>query len=125
MGKLKIANATLTQLSVAVNAKDGDINLNPIAADLYQGKIAGSVGLDTRAAKPKLSMNESLTGVQIEPLLKDLSGEAKIAGTANLKAQIKCGRGECRCDQAHALGQGGFPVSGRRPHRRQSRPIDA
>ena len=88
VGKLKIANATLTQLSVVVNAKDGDINLNPIAADLYQGKIAGSVGLDTRAAKPKLSMNESLTGVQIEPLLKDLSGEAKIAGTANLKAQL-------------------------------------
>ncbi|MGH8524464.1 MAG: AsmA family protein, partial [Gammaproteobacteria bacterium] len=88
VGKLKIANATLTQLSVAVNAKEGDINLNPIAADLYQGKIAGSVGLDTRAAKPKLSMNESLTGVQIEPLLADLSGEAKIAGTANLKAQL-------------------------------------
>ncbi|MGH8545133.1 MAG: AsmA family protein, partial [Gammaproteobacteria bacterium] len=88
VGKLKIANATLTELSVAVNAKDGDINLNPIAADLYQGKIAGSVGLDTRAAKPKLSMKESLTGVQIEPLLKDLSGEAKIAGTANLKAQL-------------------------------------
>ncbi len=88
VGKLEIANATLTRLSVAVNAKDGDINLNPIAADLYQGKIAGSVGLNTRAAKPKLSMNESLTGVQMEPLLKDLSGEAKIAGTANLKAQI-------------------------------------
>jgi len=88
VGKLKIANATLTHLNVAVNAKDGDINLNPIAADLYQGKIAGSVGLDTRAAKPKLSINESLTGVQIEPLLKDLSGEAKIAGTANLKAQL-------------------------------------
>jgi len=88
VGKLKIANATLTQLSVVVNAKDGDINLNPIAADLYQGKIAGSVSLDTRAAKPKLSMNESLTGVQIEPLLKDLSGEAKIAGTANLKAEL-------------------------------------
>ncbi len=88
VGKLKIANATLTQLSVAVNAKDGDINLNPIAADLYQGQFAGSVGLDTRAAKPKLSMNESLTAVQIEPLLKDLSGEAKLAGTANLKAQL-------------------------------------
>ncbi len=88
VGKLKIANATLTQLSVVVNAKDGDITLNPIAADLYQGKIAGSVGLDTRPAKPKLSMNESLTGVQIEPLLKDLSGEAKIAGTANLNAQL-------------------------------------
>ncbi|MGH8520260.1 MAG: AsmA family protein [Gammaproteobacteria bacterium] len=88
LGKLKIANATLTRLSVAVNAKNGDINLNPIEADLYQGKIAGSVGLDTRAVQPKLSMNESLTGVQIEPLLKDLSGEAKIAGTANLKAQL-------------------------------------
>ncbi|MGH8533037.1 MAG: AsmA family protein, partial [Gammaproteobacteria bacterium] len=88
VGKLKIANATLTELNVAVNAKDGDIKLNPVAADLYQGKIAGGIRLDTRAAKPKLSINESLTGVQIEPLLKDLSGEAKIAGTANLTAQL-------------------------------------
>ncbi|MGH8507267.1 MAG: AsmA family protein [Gammaproteobacteria bacterium] len=110
VGKLKIANATLTQLSVAVNAKDGDIHLNPIAADLYQGKIAGSVGLNTRAAQPKLSMNESLTGVQIEPLLKDLSGEAKIAGTADLKMKISAAGASADAIKRTLSGKAAFQV---------------
>lgn len=88
VAKLKIAHAVLTNISLSIDAKNGNINLNPIAANLYQGTFAGTIGLDARAAPPKLSLHESLTGVQVEPLLKDLSGKARIAGATDLKSDL-------------------------------------
>jgi len=41
---------------------------------------------------PSLALNEKLSKVQIEPLLKDMQGEARMTGEVNAKAQIQ-GRG--------------------------------
>ncbi len=88
LGKLKIKRAQLSDVRVGINARQGTIELRPLAAGLYQGRLSGVVRIEARGRQANLSVNPSLTGVQIEPLLADLTGKAKIAGTAELTARI-------------------------------------
>jgi AsmA protein len=89
VGKLKINNAKLSNVSFNINAKNGDVRLAPLSADLYQGKYNGSVVIDAGGAAPKLTLDQNLSGVQVEPLLIDLNGASRISGTTELKAQLQ------------------------------------
>jgi AsmA protein len=55
---------------------------------LYQGEYKGDVMLDVRQDTPKISADERLSMVHIGPLLKDVLGEDKVSGTANLAAKV-------------------------------------
>ena len=55
---------------------------------MYEGQYQGNVGLDARGKTLKLSLNESLKGVKVGPLLKDLTGDDKLSGMANATAKL-------------------------------------
>lgn len=90
IGKLVYSNLRLKNIKLGVNAKDGLIRLDPIAADLYQGKYRGTITLDVRGKSPELKQEMQLSGVQIEPLLKDYTQkpESQLAGIANITAKL-------------------------------------
>lgn len=88
VGKLKLANARLTDILLGMNAKGGKIQLSPLQANLYQGQYRGNVTLDARKDTPKIAADEKLSAVQVGPLLKDVLGEDKVSGTANLAAKV-------------------------------------
>jgi len=88
IGKLKVAKLNITDATARLNANKGLIRLSPIAAQLYAGGYSGNIALDARKAKPRISINEKLANVQIGPLLKDLQGQDKLSGTANLSAKL-------------------------------------
>jgi len=88
LDKLKITGAHSTDISLRVHAKEGQITLNPIKANLYKGTYKGNIALDVRKDKPKLSFNEALSGVNVGPLLKDTMGKELVSGTANASAQL-------------------------------------
>ncbi len=88
VGKLKVAKLNISDASVHLKANKGLIQMNPITANLYEGGYTGNIALDARKDKPKLSLDEKLAKVQIGPLLKDLQGEDKLTGTANLSAKL-------------------------------------
>ncbi len=88
MGEFVISNAKLTDMELSIRADQGDIKLNPIAAKLYEGAYAGDIYLDAKGKEPKLTINTSLTGVQSEPLLTDVTGKADLLGEANIKLAL-------------------------------------
>jgi AsmA protein len=88
IGKLTIARARIRNLNLKISAHTGDIKLNPISANLYQGKYSGDIGLDARGEQAVLTLTEALTGIQIEPLLTDFRGEAKLSGVGDVKARL-------------------------------------
>jgi len=55
---------------------------------MYQGKYQGDIKLDVRGKQPKISMNETLAGVQVGPLLKDLTGKDSLTGKTEAKATL-------------------------------------
>jgi AsmA protein len=88
LGKLEASNLKLQNVVLNIDARDGNLRMSPLGAALYGGQYQGNVGLDVRGQEPRVSLDESLSGVQIEPLLTDLRGEAKLKGRADLKARL-------------------------------------
>jgi AsmA protein len=85
IGQLKFADARLNDVDINVRAKDGLIRLNPLTAVLYDGSYSGDIRLDVRGSKPKLSVNENLSGVQLSTLLADLRDQHNLSGTGNVR----------------------------------------
>ena len=88
VNKLKAMNLHSRDIRITTVAKGGRIRLHPLGAQLYQGSYSGDMGIDVTGKTPRISMNEVLKSVQIGPLLKDLWGDDKIRGTANLNAKL-------------------------------------
>jgi AsmA protein len=86
--KFKVAKLTVTDFNASLTAKDGRIQITPLTAKLYEGVYAGDIQLDARGEKPKIFINEKLTGIQAGPLLKDLQGEEKLTGKGDVSVQV-------------------------------------
>ena len=86
--ELKAANARLADILVVFKAKDGQLRLHPLQANLYDGSYRGDIRLDVRGDTPKIALDETIAKVKAGPLLADVLGEAPISGTANLKAKL-------------------------------------
>jgi AsmA protein len=92
-GKLSVAKMKATGLyysdvELQVKARDGVVRMHPIGAQLYSGSYNGDITLDVRSKTPRVSVNEKVSGVQAGPLLKDLIGDDKLLGTANMTAKF-------------------------------------
>jgi AsmA protein len=88
VGKLTAFNLQSSNLLIQVKAKDGLLRLNPLGASLYAGQYNGDITLDARKATPRISINEKVSGVQAGPLLQDLTGQARVEGTADVMAKL-------------------------------------
>jgi AsmA protein len=84
-GRLRVAEALLTNVNINVNAKDGLLRMHPLTADIYGGGYAGDIRLDVKGATPKMSANENLTGFQLGEYLADTQDSADMEGVANLR----------------------------------------
>lgn len=87
--KLTINNARLTFVTTKIVSKGGVLTVDPMNADLYGGKSSGRASLDVRGQKPKLAAKNSLTGIQVGPLLKDVAGEDRLVGRGELNVDIR------------------------------------
>lgn len=101
VGALKVANVKSSQLRLGVKAHNGVLNLDPLAADLYDGHVAGKLGVIVTAARPVFSANLNLNGVSIAPLLKDAANFDMLEGKGNVQLSLNA-----QGDTVPALKQG-------------------
>lgn len=85
VGSLKAANVNLAQLRVKVKARDGQLDLSPLTANLYDGSMSGSLGINALAT-PGISIHQQLTGIDVAPLTKAAANIDSLEGkgTVNL-----------------------------------------
>jgi len=86
--QLKAMNLHSSDALILVTADNGLITLGPNQAKLYSGNYAGRTTLDVRGKTPTLAIDESVSGVNLAPMLKDALQFDKFAGTANLSAKV-------------------------------------
>ena len=110
VGKLKASNLKLQNVVLNIAARDGNLRMSRLGAALYGGQYQGNVGLDVRGQEPRVRLDESLSGVQIEPLLTDLRGEAKLKGRTDLKARLTASGADGDRMKKTLSGGGGFTV---------------
>lgn len=88
IGELKAAQLRSRDVTMQLKAKDGVVRVHPATAALYDGNYKGDINLDVRGKKPVVSLNESLSGVQIGSLLTDMVGQDRLMGEAEISAQL-------------------------------------
>jgi AsmA protein len=93
-GRLKIDKLTVNRLnmqglSLKLNAKNGVIKTKQDIKQLYQGSYSGATTLNVQRKQPRLVLNESLSMVHIEPLLKDLQDAARMTGVVNADVKLQ------------------------------------
>jgi len=88
IGTLKAFGIRSTDVKMEVKAQNGKLRMHPASAKMYDGAYNGDVTVDVSGAKPRLSMNETVSDIQVGPLLKDITGDDKLSGTANVKLKL-------------------------------------
>jgi uncharacterized protein involved in outer membrane biogenesis len=90
IGKLTIANATMSNVNLALNGKDGVVRLDPVSAVMYQGSHAGDITINTSdQSKPaRVTINSVLKNVEIDQLVADVTGKRKVRGKADFSAAL-------------------------------------
>jgi AsmA protein len=86
IGALQIHNARLAKLKLGVHAAGGHLELAPIAADLYEGSLSGTLKVD--AGTNRIGVQSALKGVSIGPLLKDQMGKDLLDGHGEVKLNV-------------------------------------
>ena len=89
IGKLKVNNARMSNVTTRVVSSKGVLKVDPMAASLYEGSFEGSAVLDASGKQPKLSAKNQLTDIQVGPLLKDVAGEDRLIGRGELYADVR------------------------------------
>ncbi len=89
LGKLKINGLAMQDIQLILSAKNGIIKTQQSAKAFYQGSYNGNLSIDLTNKKPALALNEKISHVQVEPLLKDFKGEARMSGVVDASAQLQ------------------------------------
>lgn len=85
IGQLTLDGMQLADVDVSTRAAGGRVQLAPFAAKLYGGSFGGSVRLDASGAKTRVTLDQSISGVDFGALLTDFADVANITGTMSLK----------------------------------------
>lgn len=86
--QLRFADMNLTEVRVGVDARDGVTRIAPAEARLYGGRYAGEVAIDTRPAQPRVTLQQSLTGIDIAAFMNDFLETKRLAGRGNVTARL-------------------------------------
>lgn len=89
IGKLKVSNARMSNVTTKVVSRKGVLKVDPMGADLYEGKFKGSLVLNASTKTPKVSAKKDFSGIQIGSLLKDVAGEDRLLGQGNLNVDVR------------------------------------
>ncbi|MGV3592726.1 MAG: AsmA family protein [Gammaproteobacteria bacterium] len=92
VGALTISGLRMNDIVVQLNAANGNVALNPIRANLYEGSFAGDIALNVADAEPVATVNTQLSTIALGPLLQDFMESQYLTGTANITLALT-GRG--------------------------------
>ena len=91
IGALKAKNIHTSNLRLDLHAAGGKLDIDPLAANLYGGSVAGALSL--AASNPaRFTARQTLTGINIGPLLKDALGkQPMLEGRGNVRLDVSSG----------------------------------
>ena len=86
VGALQVSNVKLSQVQAKLSVLGGQLSIAPFSANLYQGSITGS--LNAQAAGNAIAVKQTLTGVSVGPLLKDVANKDMLEGRGNVALDV-------------------------------------
>jgi AsmA protein len=86
IGSLQVSKLKLTKVNAKIRLAGGRLEVSPLTMNLYEGSASGSLSLN--AAGNQLGLRQNLTGVSINPLLKDLADKDLLEGRGNIALDV-------------------------------------
>ena len=86
IGAFQMHNVKANNVSLTLRAAGGKVDLSPMSATLYQGTLAGSVSVN--ANTNAFAIKQNLTGVNINPLMKDAINKDILEGRGNVNLDV-------------------------------------
>ena len=86
IGTLQMSGVKAADINARVRLADGRLELNPHSARLYQGSMAGALTIDANGNR--YALKETLSGISIGPLLKDLANKDILEGRGDLTLDL-------------------------------------
>lgn len=86
VGQLQVNNIKASNVTLVIKAAGGRLDVNPMNAGLYQGTLAGSVGVN--ALNNSFVVKQNLTAVNINPLMKDAINKDILEGRGNIVLDV-------------------------------------
>ena len=87
LGWLKVANIKSENVRLGVKAEGGQVSLSPFSANLYQGSMNGSLGVDARSI-PAITFKQEMKGVAVGPLLVDAINNDMLEGKGTVNVNV-------------------------------------
>lgn len=84
--ELIASNVKAQNLRMDVKVRDGRLEVNPLAANLYQGSTKGTVSVN--ANNNQIAIKQNLSGVSIGPLLHDALKQDLLDGRGNVALDV-------------------------------------
>ncbi len=108
IGSLHLNKLNASAVNLQIKAQNGLINLAPLSAKLYQGNYNGDITLDVRGKTPQITTRTTLSGIQIEPLTRDLVNitQLQMSGAGNINMNIATQGNTANAIINHLNGQG-------------------
>ena len=86
IGSLQVNNIKAGNVRLNLKAAGGKVDATPHAANLYDGTVKGSLSVD--ADGNRIALKENLSGVRINPLMKDAVDKDLIEGQGNIALDL-------------------------------------
>ncbi len=86
IGAFQMHNVKANNVALTFRAAGGKVDLAPVSAALYQGTLAGSVSVN--ANTNAFAIKQNLTGVNINPLMKDAINKDILEGRGNVNLDV-------------------------------------
>jgi AsmA protein len=86
VGALQVRGLKLADVRADVKAANGRADIAPHSANLYEGKVAGALSL--QADGNRIALKETLSGISIGPLLKDVAQKDMLEGRGNITLDV-------------------------------------
>ena len=88
VGSVTVAGLHATQFSATVVSKDAVLRLAPVKAQFYGGSYAGEITVDSRSPVPALTIDQSMSNVDVAPLLRDFAKSNRLSGRGNVTTRL-------------------------------------
>jgi AsmA protein len=87
IGALQVSGLKLSQIDARMALAAGQLSVSPLSLKLYQGSASGSVSLN--AHDSRLSVRQTLSEVNIEPLMRDLLAQDLLEGRGSVLIDVQ------------------------------------
>jgi AsmA protein len=88
VGSLKANNIRASNVRLDIKANGGRVDVNPLVADFYQGKLKSAIAINAAPATPTFAVKHNMSGITIGPLLKDLADADILEGKGDITLDV-------------------------------------